>query len=109
LTLQGNTIRINAEDIRQILTEPDNNVYDPMKVKLGFFISPEGRAKHVGIIAPNKLFCHASFPVGVEYEDLKRTIQRYALQGYTFEVKMLDFDKVDQHTGLIYDLDEELA
>ena len=109
LTLMGNKIRINAEDIRQILTRNDNQFYDESKVKLGFFISPENKAKHVGIITDNSLFCHASYPKGVAFEDLNHTINRYNLQGYTFEKKMLDFDKVDEHTGLIYDLDEELS
>ena len=109
LTFMGNKIRINADNIKEILTIPDNAMYDPAKVKLMFFLNEEGEAKHVGIICPNGLLFHSSYPNGARYEALRAVNRRYEDKGLTPHTAMLDFSKVDMNTGLVYDLDAELS
>lgn len=109
LTFMGNKIRINADNIKNILTIEDNSMYDEAKVKLMFFLDKEGVAKHVGIICPNGLLFHSSSPNGARYEALRVVNRRYEDRGLTPYTAMLDFSKVDMNTGLVYDLDEELS
>lgn len=109
LTLLGNKIRINADNIKDILCIEDNKYYDDLKVKLVFFLNEEGVAKHVGILSPNNLIYHASYPNGTRYESLPPTVERYKKKGLEMKVMMLNFDAVDSNTGLVYDLDSELS
>lgn len=109
LTLMGNEIRINANDIKNLLTIPDNIMYDPLKIKLLFYVNDEKEAKHVGIICPNSILFHSSHPNGARFESIRAVNSRYKDRGLTPHVAMLDFTKVDENTGLIYGLDEELT
>jgi len=109
LTLMGNKLRINANDIYQVLSLPDNEIYDPLKIKLVFFKDTSGKVKHIGVLCINDIIYHASYPRGAVHEPLTQCFKRYASKGLTHEIRMLSFDKVDENTGLIYDLDEELV
>ena len=109
LTLLDNEIRINADNIKDVLAVEDNKYYDVLKVKLVFFLNSEGVAKHVGILCPNNMIFHSSYPNGARHEFLPPTLERYKAKGLESKVMMLDFNKVDMNTGLVYDLDEELS
>lgn len=108
LTLLGNKIRINASQVRDKLTVLDNSIFDENKVKLMFFNTEDGDTKHVAVVCDNGLLYHASSPKGTKYESEGMVIDRYFKRGLFAEVRMLDFTRVDDNTGLVYDLDDEL-
>ena len=108
LSLLGNKIRITADGIRRTLAVEDNSIYDEYKVKLIFFVDDKDVAKHVGVVCDNGLVLHASSPKGCLYESEGIVISRYEKRGMKAEVKTLDFSKVDDNTGTMYDLDDEL-
>lgn len=110
LSGMGYSIRINANDIINTCASEIKDLVSEKVILVAFYDKRAEKYTHIGIkfdspTAPTIL--HASYPIGVAFENSDDCKNRYKVRGYFVEEFTLDFNKVEAMDGRVYGLDED--
>lgn len=101
LVYMGYQIRVTADQLMNSILSPKG------QTQLIFFVK-DGKATHCGIGLGQGAMIHASGKRGVVIESTEAVFNEYKDTGHHAVVGYLDWEKIEENEGLVYDLDSEL-